>query len=142
MLCNHQILGRHCCSNDTWGREKESGYVCAEKKGTGWIQEKCHSSVGNPSLAHFLLKCWKCTLGAACDLLGGQKMWPQKCFGALGKLCLCRRAIWLITPAGLPRNNTCTSPMAQLSISPEVFAIGLMPTIIFQVGDSSYILSL
>lgn len=35
---HRQILGRHCCSNDTWGREKVSGYVCAGKKGTGWIQ--------------------------------------------------------------------------------------------------------
>lgn len=97
LATHHQTLGRHCCSSNTWGREKVSGYVCAEKKGAGWIQEKCDSSVGNPTLAQFLLKSWKSTLGAAHDLLGGQKMWPLEHLGVLGKLCLCRRAIWLIT---------------------------------------------
>lgn len=118
LAMHHQILGRHCCSSDTRGREKASGYVSAEKKGTGWIQEKCHSSAGNPSLAQFLLKCWKSALGAARDLLGDQKMWPLKRFGDLGKLCLCRRAIWLITPAGLPRKVVTAVPAPWPSFPP------------------------
>lgn len=89
------------------GRRCLGMYVLKRKAQAGF-RRNC--SVGNPSLAQFLLKCWKSTLGAARDLLGGQKMWPLKHFGALGKLCLCRRAIWLITPAALPRKVTTPVP--------------------------------
>jgi len=39
-------------------------------------------------------------------------MQPLKCFGALGKLCLCRTVVWLITQAGSPQKGgkVCTPP--------------------------------
>lgn len=60
-------------------------------------------------------------------------MWPLKHFGALGKLCLCRRVIWLITQADSSQegSNTCTFATAEHSTGPEVFTVGLIPTIIY-----------
>lgn len=71
-------------------------------------------------------------------------MWPLKHFGALEKLCLCRRVVWLITRAGAPQKggNAGTNPTAELSTDPEVFTVRLIPTIIFLVGNTSCILSL